>query len=140
MRKSACPTDRAGGQCIGDAEIVTHHSHMRGQYVNAPRLGVGENEVSLMRGALTRAEACSQRIGGGMAAPTDVAMAGVRYAKAGDLRAAGFALVHTCGRKGESYGHVSVVWPDGNPLDQQESDWPLPVQKAFGACFTEQEG
>jgi hypothetical protein len=38
-----------------------------------------------------------------------VDLAGVRYATAGDLREKGFAVIHTCGRKGEAYGHVSVV-------------------------------
>src|SRR5260370_12358377 len=114
VRKSACPIDLAGGQCIQDAEILTHHTYERGHYSNAPRPASREDEVSLMRGSLTKEQACSQRIGGGLAAPTDVASAGIRYAKAGDLRAAGFALVHTCGRKGEGYGHGSAVCPNHN--------------------------
>lgn len=140
VRKAACPTDLTGGRCIQDDEILTHHTSERGKYINAPRPALPEEEVSLMRGALTKAEACRQRIGGSPPAPTDVARAGIRYAEAGELRKAGFAVVHTCGKKGESNGHVSVVWPDDNPLDNQESEWPLPVQKAFAACFTEHEG
>jgi hypothetical protein len=64
----------------------------------------------------------------------------VRYARAGDLRERGFAVIHTCGRKGEAYGHVSVVWPDTDPLDQPDAAWPAAVQEAFTSCFTEQEG
>jgi hypothetical protein len=69
----------------------------------------------------------------------DVEQAGVRYARAGDLREKGFAVIHSCGRKGEAYGHVSVVWPDADPLDQPDPAWPAPVQEAFASCFTEQE-
>src|ERR1700683_2178350 len=107
VRSHACPTDLAGGRCIRDAETLTHHTPECGQYVNGPRSKPDEDEVSVMRGALTKAQACSQRIGGGLAAPTDVAKAGIRYGRVGELRAAGFAVIHTCGRKGESYGHVS---------------------------------
>jgi hypothetical protein len=93
-----------------------------------------------MRGALTRAEACKRRNRNTPAAPADVVRAGVRYTTAGALRGAGFAVIHTCGRKGHDDPHVSVIWPSSNPLDEQERDWPVPVQEAFAACFTEQEG
>lgn len=74
------------------------------------------------------------------APPTDVERASVRYTTAGDLRAAGFAVIHTCGRKGEGNGHVSVVWPADQPLDAPDPAWPAHVRKAFAACFTEGEG
>jgi hypothetical protein len=91
-----------------------------------------------MRGALTTAEASARRNRNRQAAPQDIARAGVRYARAGDLRKAGFAVIHTCGRQGESNGHISVVWPSENPLDQQKRGWPAEVQAGFAACFTEQ--
>lgn len=141
VRKSACPIDLGGGQCIGDGEILTHHTKQRGQYINAPRPEIPEEvEVSVMRGKLTKAQACAQRNRGVPAHPADVEKAGVHYARAGDLRRKGFAVIHTCGRKGEAYGHVSVVWPDTDPLDQPDPAWPAPVQEAFASCFTEQEG
>lgn len=96
--------------------------------------------MSVMRGKLTKAQACAQRNRGVPAHPADVERAGVRYARAGELRERGFAVIHTCGRKGEAYGHVSVVWPDTDPLDQPDPAWPVPVQEAFASCFTEQEG
>ena len=73
-------------------------------------------------------------------AAADVAKAGIRYTTAGDLRQAGFGVIHTPGLKGEGYGHVSAVWPAANPLDEHECEWPAPVQEAFRTCFTEQEG
>ena len=142
VRNHTCEKDLDGGPCIGDAEILTHHTELRGQYPNAPRERNGkpaEVEVSMMRGAISKAEACSRRNGGNPAASADVARAGIRYATAGDLREAGFAVIHTCMPKGEGYGHVSVIWPAANPLDEQDPDWPAPVQEAFAACFTEQE-
>jgi hypothetical protein len=93
-----------------------------------------------MRGRLTKAKACAQRNRGVPAHPADVEKAGIRYAMGGELRERGFAVIHTCGRKGEAYGHVSVVWPDTDPLDQPDPAWPGPVQEAFASCFTEQEG
>jgi hypothetical protein len=143
VRNHACETDLAGGQCIGDAEILTHRTDQRGQYDNAPRKREGkpaEVEVSTMRGAISKADASRRRQGRYPATPADVARAGIRYATAGDLREKGFAVIHTCGPKGEANGHVSVIWPDTNPLDKQDPDWPAPVQEAFAACFTEQEG
>jgi hypothetical protein len=139
VRRRACTVDRAGGQCISDDEVLTHHTKLKGEYINAPKLGE-EEEVSVMRGALTVAQACVQRNGGRIVPPGDVERAGVRYATAGDLRRKGFAVIHTCGPKGEGYGHVSVIWPDANPLDVQHPRWPVPVQEDFAACFTEQEG
>lgn len=99
-----------------------------------------ETEVSVMRGALTTAQASVQRNGGKPVHPADIGRAGIRYATASALRQRGFAVVHTCGPAGEGYGHVSVVWPDANPLDVQDRDWPVDVQEAFASCFTEQEG
>jgi hypothetical protein len=141
VRRRACDVDLAGGQCIGNEEILTHHTKERGQYINAPRPEVADElEVSVMRGALTKAQACVRRNGGKPVHPADIELAGIRYATADCLRGKGFAVIHTCGPKGEGNGHVSVVWPDANPLDEQDPDWPAPVQEAFDSCFTEQEG
>jgi hypothetical protein len=140
VRKYACPTDLTGGQCIADDEILTHHASRGGQYNNAPRPEMMEVELSMMRGRLSTAEACMRRNGGRPAHPSDVQRASVRYTAASELRSAGFAVIHTCGRKGEGNGHVSVVWPAANPLDNADPAWPPHVQKAFAACFTEWEG
>lgn len=141
VRRRACQTDKSGGRCIGDDEILTHHTKTRGRYDNAPRPWIeDETEISVQRGELTVAEAAASRNGGNPAHPADVAAASVRYTTAGRLRAAGFAVVHTPGPAGEQGGHASVVWPDANPLDEQDPKWPLGVQEAFAACFTEGEG
>jgi hypothetical protein len=140
VRKNACQTDLGGGQCLADDEMLTHHTSQRDRYNDAPRPEVMEVELSMMRGELTVAEACMRRNGGRPAHPSDVERAGVRYTTAGDLRSAGFAVIHTCGRKGEGYGHVSVVWPAANPLDEADPAWPPHVQEAFAACFTGDKG
>jgi hypothetical protein len=128
----------AGGQCIGDDEILTHHTKQRGQYVNAPDAR-REVELSVMRGRLTVAAAYQQRNGGLRAHPADVEKAAVRYTTAKRLREQGFVVVHTCGPKGEENGHISVVWPTANPLDEPDPNWPPNVQEAFASCFPEQE-
>ena len=62
VRKHACETERNGHQCIGDEEILTHHTKRRGHYNNAPRPHVeGETEVSVQRGKLAVAAASAQR-------------------------------------------------------------------------------
>lgn len=137
VRKNACQTDLNGGTCIADAEMLTYHTSHSGTYNNAPRPEVLEVELSVMRGELTVAAACMRRNGGRPAHPSDVARAGVRYSTAGEIRSAGLAVIHTCGRKGEGYGHVSVIWPAANPLDAPDPAWPPAVREAFAACFTE---
>jgi hypothetical protein len=140
VRKNACDTDRAGGQCIGDDEILTHHAWQRGKYKICPDPEMCEVELSLMRGTLSVLEACQRRNQGNPVPPQDVVRASVRYTTAGTLRRAGFAVIHTCGRKGEGYGHVSAVWPPANPLEEPDPAWPPGVQEAFAACFTEDKG
>ena len=141
VRRHACETDRRGIQCIGDDEVLTHHTKQKGSYDNAPRPSMlDETEISVRRGKLTVAEASVARNAGNPVHPSDVAAAGVRYTSAGDLREAGFAVIHTPGIKGEESGHVSVIWPNMNPLDEQDRVWPAEVQAALAACFTEEEG
>jgi hypothetical protein len=139
---AACEIDLAGGQCIGDDEILTHHAQVKGEYNNGPRPEIkGEDEVSVHRGAISLTEACIRRNRRNPVAPQDIARAGIRRARAGDLRAADFAVIHTPGPKStEPKGHVSVIWPPGDPLNQREALWPPHVQEAFRACFTEVEG
>jgi hypothetical protein len=86
------------------------------------------------------AEACTRRNRNRVVHPADVMRAGIRHARVRDLRKAGFAVIHTCGRKGEDNPHVSVIWPNANPLDEQERYWPAHVQAAFAACLLNSEG
>lgn len=83
-----------------------------------------ETEISVRRGKLTVAQASVARNAGNPVHPDDAAAAGVRYTSAGDLREAGFAVIHTPGIKGEESGHVSIIWPSTNPLDEQDRAWP----------------
>ena len=141
VRQNACQTDLAGSQCIGATEAVTHHTATKGIYCNAPRPEVAaETDVSVIRGDVSTEEAMRQRNRKRTPAPEDVARGAVRRTTAGELRAAGFAVIHTPGKKrGHENPHVSVIWPDDNPLDLQERNWPADVQDAFAACFTEVE-
>lgn len=138
VRKNACEADLAGVRCIRDDEILTNRTDSEGIFRDAPRWPrVPEDEVSAIRGAVGK-QVAAQRMGQ-PAHLVDVAKMRIRQAVTGELRLAGFAVIHTPGRKGHGNGHVSIIWPDANPLDEREWDWPAPVRKAFAACFTEQE-
>ena len=93
-----------------------------------------------MRGRLSKPEALALRNRGKPAFPQDLEQGRIRYTTADVLREAGFAVIHTPYKMGEPGHHVSAVWPDKNPLDEHERDWPACVQTAFEACFTEGEG
>lgn len=71
--------------------------------------------------------------------PRKLAGAAIRVTTAGRLRAAGFAVVHTPGDIVNG-PHVSIVWPDSNPLDQQTVPWSADVSALFDACFNGVEG
>src|SRR5699024_9050539 len=58
----------------------------------------------------------------------------VRYARVGDLREAGFAVVHTPGRVAGGV-HCSVVFPSFDPLVEQAIPWPDKVSDEFDRCF-----
>jgi len=59
----------------------------------------------------------------------------LRWTTAGQLREAGFGVVHTPGKiKGGP--HVSVVYPSFRPLDEHTVPWPPGVSNTFVACFT----
>jgi hypothetical protein len=115
--------------------VLTHHTKTRGRYVNAPRVTT-ERELSLLRGRLTVQEATSYRVrrGGPKALEAAVRRSDVRYTTAGQLREAGFAVVHTPGRT-VGGAHISVVWPSDDPLVRQDIPWPDEVAGRFDSCF-----
>lgn len=140
VRDRACPTDSSGGQCIAGHELVTHLTNQRGQFDNGPRHrpGFDEDEVSVRRGAVPKPKMLSGR-NRNPASPPDFARARTRQASAGRLRDAGFAVIHTPGNAGERGSHVSVIWPDTDPLNVRELDWAPEIQAAFAGCFTVME-
>ncbi|MFF4990754.1 hypothetical protein ACFY19_26470 [Streptosporangium saharense] len=122
--------------CIADEMVLTHHTFDSGKYLNAPRYEMGR-EISLISGRLSVEEASRYRRR--LVTVKDLQMADVRHTSAGRLREEGFAVVHTptrvtrgCGSVGE---HVSVIWPDRDPIVHQDIPWPPEVTKSFTECF-----
>jgi hypothetical protein len=116
--------------------MLTHHTKTAGQFLDAPRIET-EREVSLLRGKLTVEEATRYRFrrGGTAAIQAAAERSDVRHTTGGQLRRAGFALVHTPGRMIDG-AHVSVVWPADDPLERQDIPWPDTVAARFASCFT----
>jgi hypothetical protein len=122
---------------VPDEMILTQQT-WNGEYRSGPRED-REKDLSMLRGELSLVEACEYVNVRGPLTEARVARAGVRYTTAGRLRAKGLAVVHTPGKIKDG-PHVSVVWPDDNPLDNQVAPWPPGVSAGFEACFNEVEG
>jgi hypothetical protein len=140
VREMACrdgPSPEYAIRCIRDDEVLTQlRFPNQPDYHNQLREYVSERELSLVRGSMPVAEALRAATGRRWV-PQQVAAAAVRVIEAGVLRTAGFAVVHTSmkGTKVASPTHVSVVWPDSDPLDYQAVPWPSEAVDAWQSCF-----
>ena len=138
VRRNAC----ACGDpvtCVSDQAVVTQYASTTTGFRNQPRevlqSGKPEYSMSVLLGRLTPFEAFEYVMG---RSPTETQLyrALARYSLAGCLRGAGFAVVHTPGRRTRGI-HVSIVWPSLDPLDRQDVPWPQGVPEKFDRCFTE---
>lgn len=120
--------------CIRDDEVLTQHTWKAGNFIDEPR--EIEDEVSMLRGDVSVADACAYRSRLSSVSPAKLARAGRRQTTAGKIRAAGLAVVHTPGQI-EGGPHVSIIWPPDDPVNRQLTPWPADVPKAFAACFNE---
>jgi hypothetical protein len=95
-----------------------------------------EVDVSLLLGKDWTPESASRYILMGQDPdPKKLRKVTLRWTTAGQLRAAGFGVVHTPGRvKGGP--HVSAVYPSNHPLHEHTVPWPPGVPEQFVACFT----
>lgn len=139
MRKNACKCAGSPVTCVGDDEILTQYAASATSIRTQPREtmndGQPELSMSLLRGRLTRLEAF-RYVRGRLPTESELQRILARYTRAGRLREAGFAVVHTPGRILQGI-HVSVVWPNEDPLDRQDIPWPEGVPERFDRCFTE---
>lgn len=133
----ACRCGPPPEECVGDDELLTQHTWVDGEFIDEPR--ESEKDLSMLRGDVSVEECCTFRSPIYGAAPAKVAASGRRVAAAGKIRAAGLAVVHTPGPKTPKGLHVSIVWPQGNPIQAQKAPWPTRVSEAFKACFNEEE-
>jgi hypothetical protein len=115
--------------------ILTQQTWRDGEFRNGPREAI-ETDLSMLCGEMSVLEACEYVNFRGPLTEARLARAGVRYTSAGKLRGKGLAVVHTPGRIKDS-PHVSVVWPDDDPLETQVAPWPPGVSEDFEACFND---
>lgn len=98
-----------------------------------------ETAISMLIGEhWTVKDACIYVSAGRTPTESRLSRAGLRRTTAGRIRAAGFAVVHTPGLAKEG-PHVSIVWPDEDPLERQDVPWPDEISARFDACFNENE-
>lgn len=60
----------------------------------------------------------------------------VRWAAAGDIRGAGFAVVHTPNLRVRDSIHSSIVWPS-DPTSSPEVPWVREMIDALDLCFSD---
>jgi hypothetical protein len=140
VQDAACRCGLPPEECIPGDMVLTQQTWTAGTYRDGPREGI-ETEVSMLRGRWTVKDACEYvRPSAKPLSEAKLARADVRYTTAQQLRDAGFAVVHTPGKKFPNGPHVSIVWPNENPLQNQTVPWPPKVSTAFAACFNGDEG
>ena len=139
VRKNACKCGGSAVTCVGDEETLTQFAPSLTSIRTRPREvmwnGRPELSMSLLRGRLSQFEAF-RYVMGREPRQSETLRILARYTQAGCLRRAGFAVVHTPG-KNRTGVHVSVVWPNEDPLDRQDVPWPKGVPELFDGCFTE---
>lgn len=137
VRRHACTCGPPPQDCVKNDEVLTQYGKVGQDFRSAPRVEeIGERALSMLRGRFAPAEA-GRALRGRRLSPQEAAAARARYVTAGRLREAGFAVVHTVARVTNPQ-HVSVVWPDTDPLNRQDAPWPSHVSAAFTACFNEE--
>ncbi|MBO3086584.1 hypothetical protein [Cellulomonas fengjieae] len=136
QRKATMPSGCGCGppphECLSDDEYVTQLTGRNGQFRNAPRVGV-EVDFSVHRGRLSLAATYTKVTKDSSPLPEELQNSGVRYALTGDLRTAGFTVVHTPGKIIDGT-HTSIVWA-GEDLGEVVVPWPEKVSETFGSCF-----
>lgn len=136
VQASACGCGPPPEECIQDNEILTQFGPKAGKFRNQPRIE-RELGLSVLVGTWTPEEALRFVLPPGQV-PTrgQLNAAVVRLTTAGELRKAGFAVVHTPGRV-KPKRHASVVWPQADPLVGPVVPWPAAVSEKFDSCFNE---
>ncbi|MGC5009302.1 hypothetical protein ACLQ2R_00920 [Streptosporangium sp. DT93] len=136
MRTQACRATPTPWLCLPDELMLTHHTFRSDKYIEAPRYD-REREISLLTGKLSVEQASRYRRR--VTTARALELASVRHVSAGKLRVEGFAVVHTPGRFigkcGVDLQHVSIVWPNDDPVNRQDIPWPQAVSERFVQCF-----
>lgn len=128
----ACPGTTPEA-CIPNDAWVTQWYFVASGPTGAPRPRDDDHAVSVTLGKMTGAEAFMDSVGYEPSSKQAKALR-ERHAEVVDLRAAGFAVVHTPGYVTDR-PHVSIVYPDTDPITTQTHDWPASSRIKFDNCF-----
>lgn len=138
LLSQACRCGPPPEACVTDDTPLTQHAWKPTGFRTQPRVEY-EVDISLLRGNDWTAESASRYIlRGEDPDQRKLRRVALRQTTAGQLRAAGFGVVHTPGRF-RNGPHVSVVYPDSRPLEEHTIPWPPEVSERFVACFAGHE-
>lgn len=137
FRRRLCTCGVPPDQCVADATVLVQYSPDGKEFRNRPRVD-RETCVSVLMAEGWSLAQISEYVR--RAPPTRAILerAGMRSTTAGAFRAAGFAVVHTPGVIADG-PHVSIVWPNTQPLDQHIAAWSPEVSAKFDSCFNGHE-
>jgi hypothetical protein len=135
MQRDACHCGLSPEQCVRDEEMLTQFGLIRSPFRNQPRID-RELGLSVLRGEISLEDATRYVI---QAEPTerDLMKARIRRTTAEVLREAGFAVVHTPGRRVRASSHCTIAWPDSDPIQMPHVPWPSEISARFDSCFNE---
>jgi len=124
---------------VNDEVLLSQLTDKDGTFRNAPR--GWEADFSLLLGPMSVREAVAFVLADAEPLEEIVDRNDVRHVRAGTLRAHGFMVVHTPGRKVRSSPHVSVLWiedeesaPGGDPVESPRG-WTDDVSALIAECF-----
>jgi hypothetical protein len=107
-KRAACWCGPPPEQCVTDGEVLTQHGWHGSSFRAQPRIE-RELGLSVLRGAISAREATQYVLQGKEPTERQLVKARIRRTTAGELRHAGFAVVHTPGRVLDS-AHCTVAW------------------------------
>jgi hypothetical protein len=122
---------------VPDSAILTQFAWKVGAFRDIPRHERDERGLSVLVGEVSIQDAATYVLMGEAPTARQLSRAVVRLTSAGDLRAVGFAVVHTPGRIKEGI-HASVVWPDDDPVARPDGHWDTELSALFNSCFNEE--
>jgi len=121
-------------ECVHDDEYVTQLTERDGTFRRAPRVA-REVDFSVTRGTVGVAAALAAVVKDREPLPEEIQKNRVRHARVGDLRDAGFEVIHTPGRV-RNGPHVSIVWM-GDDGSEATAPWTNEVSASLEACFND---
>jgi hypothetical protein len=137
FRRRTCGCGLPPDQCIPDETVLVQYTFNSAEFRNKPRMDRETSMSMLLAEGWTLAQV-SEYVRRSPPTAAILERSGMRETSAGAFRKKGFAVVHTPGRMLPPV-HVSIVWPDEDPLNKHIAAWPEPVSDDFDSCFNGEE-